>query len=194
MTYVVTVAVGTGLRVGARGGSPACDGVPDTGRMDSAGLALVALAIAVGIAGTVVPVLPGLPVVWLAVLAWTLLDGGGPARWAVLALVTAVTATGVAAKYVLSSRRMRERGAPRSTLLLAGLGGVVGFFVVPVVGIFVGLAAGAYAAEYSRLRDPRAAWSSAWSVLVALGIGTLIEIAAGLGVFVIWAGAELLAL
>jgi hypothetical protein len=111
----------------------------------------------------------------------------------VLAVVTVLLVVGAVAKYVLSSRRMRERGAPRSTLVWAGVAGVVGFFVIPVVGVFVGLAAGALGAEYARLRDLRAAWSSAWAVLVALGIGTLVEIGAGIGMVAVWAlGAALL--
>jgi hypothetical protein len=155
--------------------------------MSTTGLLLVALAMAVGVVGTVVPGLPGLPIAWAAVLVWVLADDGGAAHWAVLAVVTALLAVGIVAKYVLSSRRMRERGAPRSTLVLAGLGGLVGFFVIPVVGVFVGLAAGALAAEYARLHDLRAAWSSAWAVLLALGIGTLIEIAAGVAMVLTWA-------
>ena len=150
------------------------------------GLLLLALVMAAGVAGTVVPVLPGLPLVWAAVLAWVLLDGGGATRWSVLAVVTVLMAAGIVAKYVLSSRRIRERGAPRSTLLAAGLGGVVGFFVVPVVGILLGIAAGALVAEYVRLRDLRAAWASTVAVLVALGIGTLLEIAAGVAMVATW--------
>ena len=147
---------------------------------------LVALVIAVGLVGTILPVLPGLALAWAAVLVWTIADGGGLVRWSVLAVVSVLMVVGMTAKYVLSGRRMRERGAPRSTLLAAGVGGIVGFFVIPVVGIVVGLAAGSFLAELSRLHDKRAAWSSTWAVLVALGIGTLIELAAGVVMALTW--------
>jgi len=154
--------------------------------VSNTGLFLVALAIAVGIVGTILPVLPGLPIAWAAVLVWVLADDGGAGHWLVLLVVTLLMAVGIGAKYVLSSRRIRERGAPWTTMAAAGLGGLVGFFVIPVVGLFVGLALGAFAAEYLRLKDLQQAWSSAWAVLLALGIGTLIEIAAGVLMALTW--------
>ena len=154
--------------------------------MSTEAQALVALVMAIGVVGSVLPVLPGLPIAWGAVVAWAVLDGGGVVRWSVVAVATVLMVAGMAAKYVLSGRRMRERGAPQTTLLAAGLGGLVGFFVIPVLGVFVGLAAGAFLAELGRLQDARAAWSSTWAVLVALGIGTLLEIGAGIAMVLAW--------
>jgi uncharacterized protein YqgC (DUF456 family) len=148
------------------------------------GLVLVGLAMAVGLAGTVVPVLPGLPVIWVAGLVWALsVDGVG--RWVVLAVLTALLAVGEAAHYVLPARSLGGR-APRSTLLLGALGGVVGFFVVPVAGFVLGGVLGVYGAELRRTRDGRAAWESTRRVLVAFGIGMAVEVGAGLLMVLTW--------
>jgi uncharacterized protein YqgC (DUF456 family) len=159
--------------------------------MSTGGQWLIALAMAIGLAGVLVPVLPGLLLVWGAGLAWTILDGGGPARWTVFAMLTALFAGATVAKYVLPARKAAARGAPLSTLLVGAVFAVVGFFVIPVVGAPIGGAAGIYLAEYARLRDPRAALRATRAALIAIGIGVLIEFGAGVVMVLTWVGGVL---
>ena len=154
--------------------------------MSALGLLLVGLVLAVGVVGTVLPLVPGLPLAWAAVVAWAVLEGGGPGRWLVVLVVTVLAVAGVAAKYALSSRSLAASGAPRSTVLLAGAAAFVGFFVVPVLGALVGLVAGAFVAEYLRLGSTGAAWRSTRGVLLALGLGSLLELAAGIAIALAW--------
>ena len=153
--------------------------------MNAAELLLVALVMAVGVAGTVIPVVPGLALVWAAGLVWAL-NEDGTVRWVVLTLLTVLAIVGVAAKYVLSTRSVTRQGAPRTTLLAGGIGALVGFFVIPVVGVFVGLIGGVLLAEQYRLRDWARAWRSTRAALVALGIGVLIELGAGVAMVLTW--------
>ena len=147
---------------------------------------LVGLLMLVGVVGTVVPLLPGLVLVWAAGLVWVLADGGGVVRWATLAVLTVLLVVGMVAKYVLPGRRAAAEGAPFSTLAVGVVGMVVGFFVIPVVGLLVGGLLGVFLAELVRLRTASAAWVSTRGVLVAVGIGTLIEIACGLLMIAVW--------
>jgi uncharacterized protein len=149
---------------------------------------LVALVMAVGLAGVLVPVLPGLLLVLAGGLWWTVADGGGGTRWAVFVLMAVLLVAATIAKYVLPARSARARGAPLSTLLAGAAGAVVGFFVIPVLGAPAGGVAGIYLAEYARLREPRAAWTGTRAALVAIGIGVLIELAAGVLMVLVWAG------
>jgi uncharacterized protein len=64
--------------------------------------------------------------------------------------------------------------------------GLVGFFVIPVVGLFVGFVLGVWLAEWARLRDPRRAWPSTKQALKAAGLSMLIELAAGLAIAAVW--------
>ncbi|MGH8868675.1 MAG: DUF456 domain-containing protein [Actinomycetes bacterium] len=154
--------------------------------MDTPELLLVALAMAVGLVGVLVPVLPGLALVWAAVLVWALSEDS-MVRWVVLALATLLLVAGTVAKYVLPARSATRRGAPQSSLLLAGVLAVVGFFVVPVVGFVLGGLGGLFGAEYLRLREVPAAWSSTWAALRAVGAGLLVELAAALAIVLTWA-------
>jgi uncharacterized protein YqgC (DUF456 family) len=147
---------------------------------------LVGVVMVVGIVGIVLPVLPGLLVIWAAGLWWTIADGGGPVRWTVLAVLTALLVVGMVAKYVLPARSAAARGAPFSTLAIGVVGAVIGFFVIPIVGLIVGGVLGIYLAEYARLRAPGPAWDSTRAALVGIGIGLLIELTAGVLMFGAW--------
>jgi uncharacterized protein YqgC (DUF456 family) len=147
---------------------------------------LVGVLMVVGIVGILVPVVPGLLLVWAAGLWWTIADGGGPVRWTVFAVMTVLLAVGMIAKYVLPARSAAARGAPLGTLVVGGIGAVIGFFVIPIVGLVVGAVVGIYLAEYVRLRAAGRAWDSTRAALVAIGIGMLIELTAGLLMFAVW--------
>ena len=63
---------------------------------------------------------------------------------------------------------------------------MIGFFVIPIIGLIVGGVLGIYLAEFVRLREPGRAWDSTRAALVAIGIGMLIELTAGLLMFGVW--------
>jgi uncharacterized protein YqgC (DUF456 family) len=153
--------------------------------LDVGTLVLIGLVMAIGLVGVVVPVIPGLLLVAAAGLGWAILaDGAGP--WIVFGVMAAVLAVGTVAKYVLPSRTLRQAGAPASTLVLGAVGGIVGFFVIPVIGLLVGAVAGIYLGEARRLSDSRAAGRSTLATLKAIGIGLLIELLAGVLAVAIW--------
>ena len=140
---------------------------------------LVGLAILVGCLGIIVPVLPGSILIAIAVLVWAIVIGG-PMAWIVFAIVAVFVAGGMSSSLVLTGRKLKAMAVPNKSVLLAGVLGVVGFFVIPVVGLPIGFIAGLYLAEYLRLSDAKAAWNSSWESLKAIGIGTAIEFALAL--------------
>jgi uncharacterized protein len=145
---------------------------------------LVGLAILVGLAGIVVPVLPGSILILGAVLVWATEDGSTTA-WAVFAVATTLLVLGAIVKYTVPGRRLKATGVPNRSIILGGLLGIVGFFVIPVVGLFVGFVLGVYAAEHHRVGRDRA-WPSTKAALRAVGVSILIELAAALLASAAW--------
>jgi uncharacterized protein YqgC (DUF456 family) len=145
---------------------------------------LVALAILVGLVGVVVPLLPGTALVGGAVVLWAL-DTGGRAAWLVCGVALAVLLLGALLKYLLPGRRLTQAGVPAPTLWLGAGLGLVGFFVVPVVGLVLGFVLGVYLAE--RYRVGNAAWPSTVAAMKAVGLSIVIELFAGLVAATIWA-------
>jgi len=138
---------------------------------------LVAVMVAVGLAGILVPVLPGSILVLAGVLVWAL-DVGGSVAWVVFAVVTVLLVVGGVVKYAVPGKRLKTAGIPASTQW-AGAGlAIVGFFVIPVVGIFLGFVLGIYLAEHRRVGAAQA-WPSTRQALKAVGLSILIELAAG---------------
>jgi len=88
-------------------------------------------------------------------------------------------------KYLLPGKRLKSVGVPNSALLAGGVLGLVGFFVVPVVGLILGFVLGVWLVERIRL-GPGRAWPSTRQALAAAGLAMLIEFTAALGVAVVW--------
>jgi uncharacterized protein len=147
---------------------------------------VVGVAIAVGLVGIVVPVLPGAFLVLGAIVVWAITERTATG-WIVLGVGTLAIVLSQVVKYVVPARRLTDAGIPTRSLLVGGLSGIVGFFVVPVVGLFIGLPLGVYAAERLRLPNHAAAWQSTMVALRAVGLSIVIELAGALVAASVWA-------
>jgi len=111
---------------------------------------------------------------------------GEAVGWAVFAVAATFLVVGQAVKYLVPGRRMKSVGVPGSTLLVGGLLGVVGFFVIPVVGLPLGFVAGVYAAELQRV-GAQSARGTTGHALRAVGLSLAIELAFGMLAALTWA-------
>jgi uncharacterized protein len=141
------------------------------------GLVVVGLAIATGIVGVVVPVLPGALLAWAAIAVWAL-TVGSTTGWAVLAVATLAIGGAQVVKVLVPGRRLRDAGVPRRSIVAGVVLAVVGFFVIPVVGFFVGFPLGVYVEERRRLGRHESAGHSTREALRAMGLSILIELSA----------------
>jgi uncharacterized protein YqgC (DUF456 family) len=146
---------------------------------------LVGLIMLVGLIGIVVPLLPGLPLVWAAVLVWAC-EEQTPASWVVFGIVTTLALSGLVLQYLLPGRLLAKAGVTTSSTVSGAVLGAVGFFVVPVIGGFLGFVLGVYLAERVKLSTHAAAWHSTKHALKALGLGMGIELLTGLAIATAW--------
>ena len=114
---------------------------------------------------------------------------GDAVAWTVLGIVVAIVLIGSVAKYLVPGRRLRDSGVPGRTIAAGAVLGVIGFFVIPVVGLFIGFVLGVYLAELARLGGGGAAWPSTRRALAAVGWSIVIEMATGLLAAAVWVGA-----
>ncbi len=147
--------------------------------MDAWGEVLVGLVVLLGLVGVVVQVLPGSLIVLGAVLVWAILTGGWVA-WTAFAVGVVAVALAAVGKYVLAGKHLRKADVPGSTLVWGAVVGIVGFFVVPVVGLLLGFPLGVFLAELARRKDAQAAWAATRVALHATGITILVELAGAL--------------
>jgi uncharacterized protein YqgC (DUF456 family) len=145
---------------------------------------LLGLVIAVGVVGVLLPALPGTALVAAAVLVWAI-DGGTTGYWVFGGLALALLVVGTVVKYAVPGRRLKQSGIPARTQLIGALVGIIGFFVIPVVGVLIGFVLGIYLAERARLGGA-AAWPSTKQAMRAVGLSILIELAAAVLAALTW--------
>ncbi len=143
--------------------------------METGVTVLVGIAIFVGIVGIVVPILPGAILSLAAILVWAIVEGSATG-WVVFSIAVVLIGASQVVKYVVPERRLREAGVPRRSMFFGVLLGIVGFFVIPVVGMFVGFPIGVYLSELQRQRDHALAWTSTKHALRETGVSILIEL------------------
>lgn len=149
-------------------------------------MVLLGAAMLVGTFGTVVPLLPGLPIVWAAALVYALLSEPDAIGWVMFGTITVLAVLGLVAGAVLPHRRVAAAGVPRSSIVAGLICGVVGFFAVPVVGLPLGAALGIFLSEAARLNDGRAAWAATKSLLIGFGLGALVQFGVGVAMMGVW--------
>ena len=147
-----------------------------------------------GLAGLLVPVFPGLTVMWLATLAYALVENATDKMtgwdWTLFAFITVLMLVGNILDNLIIARRMRDRYVPwRSILLAFAAGIIVSVFFTPLIGL-IASPVGLFLAEYWRLRDRKEALASTkawlvgwgWSFAARFSIGILIT-----GLWMLWA-------
>jgi len=153
--------------------------------MTTGGIVLVAVAIAIGLVGILVPFLPGTLLVYAAIAVWAFMVRGTIA-WVVLGVVTAVLGGRQLVKYLWPVRRMRAADVSGWTLAAGAVAGVIGFFAIPVLGLIVGFVLGVYLAELLQRRDQRRAWASTVHAVKGAALSVGVELAGGLIATAAW--------
>ncbi|GAA2057892.1 DUF456 domain-containing protein [Streptomyces carpaticus] len=150
-------------------------------------LLLVGLVMLLGLLGIMMPGVPGPLVVWAAVFWWSSAEGTSQAWW-VLVTATALLLVNQAVQWLLPAAGRREAGVRRRQLLFAGGSGIVGFFVLPGIGLVPGFVGALYGWERARLGDHGAALASTRVIMRTVGRRMLVELAACLLVTGVWLG------
>ena len=153
--------------------------------MSTGGIVLVALVIAVGLVGIVLPLLPGTLLVIAAIAVWAVVENN-ITGWVTLGVVTALLAASMLLKYLWPMRRMRAAEVSTRSLLAGAVLGIIGFFVIPVVGLVIGFVLGVYLAELAKRRDQRVAWTSTKHALKGVALSVGVELCGALLATAVW--------
>ena len=154
--------------------------------MSTGGILLVALVIFVGLVGIVVPLLPGTLLVLAAIAVWAVAEHN-VTSWVTLGVVTALLAASTLIKYLWPARRMRAADVSTWSLVAGAVLGIVGFFLIPVLGLLIGFVLGIYLTELAKRHDQRVAWASTKHALKGVALSVGIELCGALLATAVWA-------
>ena len=146
---------------------------------------LAALIVITGLVGTVIPALPGVPLIFagLALAAWS--TGFEQVGWGTLGILALLTAIAVIIDIMSAAFGAKRQGASPRAFWGATLGAIVGMFF-GLVGILLGPFIGAVAAELAGGSGAHQAGRSGYGVWIGLVLGTAAKLAIAflmLGIF-----------
>lgn len=140
----------------------------------------------------VLPLLPGLVIIWVASLVYGLAAGFGTLGWIMFALITVLMLGGSIIDNVLMGTSAHKEGAPWWVILLAMLAAILGSILIPIPilgGILAALLT-LFGIEWLRRKDWRKALASIKGMMVGWGWAFVIRFITGLvmiGLWLIWA-------
>lgn len=148
---------------------------------------LAGLLIVLGLAGLIVPILPGIPLVFagLVVLAWA--ENFAYVGWMTLAVLGLLAVLSYGVDLLAAALGAKRFGASPRAVTGAAIGALIGVFF-GFAGILLGPFLGAVAGEFSQRASLRAATQAGLGATLGLLFGALLKVAlafAMLGVFVL---------
>jgi uncharacterized protein YqgC (DUF456 family) len=140
----------------------------------------------VGLFGLVIPIFPGIIVIWLAVLVYGLVTGFYPLAWVLFAVITALFLVGVTIDNVLMNAKSRQAGAAWSSLILGIIAGILGTILLPPFGGIIATPLVVLLLEYLRRRDIQQAWMALRGLLIGWGASFVVRFFIGMVMISLW--------
>jgi uncharacterized protein YqgC (DUF456 family) len=155
---------------------------------------LTLFVLLIGLFGLIVPVFPGLTIMWLAALVYALIQNSRGLMtgwdWFLLVLITILMVGGNIVDNLIIAAKMRDKYIPWSSILLAFAASIVAsIFLTPVIGLLAAPVA-LLVIEYIRLKDRRKAFDSTKTYVIGAGWAFLARFVIGLmmvGLWMLWA-------
>jgi hypothetical protein len=155
--------------------------------------AATATVMIISLFGLIIPVYPGLTVIWGASLVYGIIVGFaalGWVSWLIFAMITVLMIFGNVIDNIITSKKAYDSGASIWSVLAALIAGVIGAIIwTPIGGLLIAPLA-LLLAEYFRQRDWRNAFTTAMGWIVGLGWSFIIRFLTGMamiGLWLIWA-------
>ena len=147
---------------------------------------LAIVLVLVGLAGTVLPALPGAPIVFVGLLLAAWADGFQKVGWFPLTLIGILMLLTFGADLVASRLGAKRVGASWLAVIGAGLGALAGLFL-GIPGVLLGPLVGAFLGEFLARRDWRQARKGGLGTWIGFLLGTVLKIALIFGMIGIFA-------
>ena len=145
-----------------------------------------------GLFGLVIPIMPGLVIIWVAALGYGIAAGFGALGWIMFAIITLLMIAGSFIDNVLMGTQARQSGASWVSIAAALVFGLAGNFVLPVIGGLIAALLALFVAEWIRRKNWREslksvggmAWGCGWAFMIRFIMGVVM-----IGLWLIWAWA-----
>ena len=141
-------------------------------------LIILGLLIAlIGLVGSILPVIPGPPLSYAALIILSLAKQWEPFNITFLIVMGALMLAVSLVDYVFPAIGARRYGASKAGVWCSVIGMLVGIFFIPPWGMFIGAFAGAVIGELVFGKGERGALRAGWGVFIGTMVGTGFKLA-----------------
>jgi uncharacterized protein YqgC (DUF456 family) len=140
----------------------------------------------VGLAILIVPILPGITVIWVAALFYGIVNGFDTLGIVLFVFITVGMIAGVSADNILMGVGARRGGASWLTILVALIAGVAGTIIFPPFGGLIALPIAIFLLELLRNREWRTAWKATRGLALGWGLSFFVRFGIGLAMIALW--------
>jgi uncharacterized protein YqgC (DUF456 family) len=148
---------------------------------------LLLVGMLVALCGLIVPVFPGLIVIWLLALLYGIVAGFGTLGAVLFVIITVLVILGEVSDNLLMSKKARQEGARWLSIAIAFVAGIVGSIVFSPLGGIAAALGGLFLAEYIPSRDYRKALAVTKGMAIGWGWSFVVKFGAGLLMIALWA-------
>lgn len=150
-------------------------------------LNIVILAVMLfGLFSLLIPVMPGLAIIWIAALVYGVLTGFNLLSGVLFGLMTVLMVAGNLADNFIMGQQAREKGASWLAIGVALAAGLAGSLVFPPFGGLIAALIGLFLVEFLRLKDWRTALKSTKSMAIGCGWAAVIRFGMGIIMILLW--------
>lgn len=154
--------------------------------LESLGFGVAVAFILLGIVGTIIPIIPGTLLIWLTVVVYAWVTDFAAISIPLIVFFTLVALVTGTVDLWLPLFGAKRTGASPKAILLGVVGGIIGTFMLPLLGTIIGYAVGILLGEYLIQRDMNAALRASIGSLAGWGIATAIQLGGGILLLVIF--------
>jgi uncharacterized protein YqgC (DUF456 family) len=134
----------------------------------------------VGLIGTVVPVIPGTILIFVAAFVFALIEGFQIIGWPTLLALGILAAVATTADIWVSSVGAKMGGASGWSVFIGLIGGLVGLVLFSLPGAILGAVIGVLLTEIIRLGDWRKALKAGGGWAIGWALATVVQLGSGL--------------
>ena len=147
---------------------------------------VILLTMLVGLLGLVIPIFPGLVIIWIGGLAYGLITGFEFPAWLIFSFLTVIMIVGSLLDNFVMGKQAHKQGASLLSIVLAIVFGIVGTFIIPIIGGFIGAILALFIAEWIRRKNWREAINATSGLAVGCGWAVVLRFGLGVVMIALW--------
>ncbi len=147
-------------------------------------LIIVVVLLLLGVSGTILPLLPGIPLMFVSIAAYGWYEGFNIITPKYICIIAALTVISLIVDYLSTVLGAKYFGSSKKGIWGALLGTFIGLFLFPPLGLLLGPFLGAMLGEYLEMQDIEKAARIGVGTVVGLFSGMVFKLVLAIGIFV----------